>query len=252
MFKIGEFSKITQVSVRMLRYYEEQKLLSPACIDPSNGYRLYSAHQIEELNRIVLMRNLGFDVKEMKELLMNWKPELLKGNLLEKMKRTEEEIRTRQQRMEQIPAQHVISLRRIVADYYWEENLWRELGEKVCNMNISETTSSFSIYHDTDYREQEVDIEVCIASERKPACLDSSLCYRQIEKVDFAACFMVYGSYSNISIAYKEFAFWLEQHPEYCMSGENRQICHVSACHTSDPKEYITELQIPLKSEICS
>lgn len=42
MFKIGEFSKLTQVSIRMLRYYDENNLLKPARTDPYTGYRLYS------------------------------------------------------------------------------------------------------------------------------------------------------------------------------------------------------------------
>ncbi len=58
---------------------------------------------------------------------------------------------------------------------------------------------------------------------------------------------MIYGPYSNISRAYKEFAIWLENHPEYCMSGENRQICHVAANSTDNPEEYVTELQIPIQ-----
>lgn len=46
MFKIGEFSKLTQVSIRMLRYYDENNLLKPAKTDPFTGYRLYSVEQI--------------------------------------------------------------------------------------------------------------------------------------------------------------------------------------------------------------
>lgn len=69
MFKIGEFSKITQVSIRMLRYYDEQKLLMPCKVDPSTGYRLYSASQIDELGRIVMLRDMGFSIKEMQKLL---------------------------------------------------------------------------------------------------------------------------------------------------------------------------------------
>lgn len=42
MFKIGEFSKLAQVSVRMLRYYDEAGLLKPAEVDPWTGHRLYS------------------------------------------------------------------------------------------------------------------------------------------------------------------------------------------------------------------
>ncbi|MDK2807386.1 MAG: hypothetical protein PWP24_115 [Clostridiales bacterium] len=87
MFKIGEFSKITQVSVRMLRYYDEQKLLEPAMIDETNGYRFYLAKQIDQLNRIILLRNMGFGVKEIKALLETWSAENIKDNLLAQIKK---------------------------------------------------------------------------------------------------------------------------------------------------------------------
>lgn len=270
MFKIGEFSKITQVSIRMLRYYDEQKLLIPYEVDELSGYRLYSAEQIEHLNKIVLLRNMGFGVKEIKQLLKSWNPKLLKVNLQEQMKKTEENIKLEQNRlqqlkgyimdldnqdkrlniqivMKQIPEQYVISIRRIVPDYYCEASLWEEMDNKLSGVIKIDVSSCFSIYHDLDYREQEVDIEVCMAIDHEYRNADKNLVYRCVEKVDMAACFMIYGSYSNISIAYREFAFWLEQHKEYCMSGENRQICHVSSFNTHNPQEYITELQIPLK-----
>ncbi|WP_338125159.1 MerR family DNA-binding transcriptional regulator [Paenibacillus dendritiformis] len=41
MFRIGEFSKLTQVSIRMLRYYDEVGLLKPARVDKLTGYRLF-------------------------------------------------------------------------------------------------------------------------------------------------------------------------------------------------------------------
>lgn len=269
MFKIGEFSKITQVSVRMLRYYDEQKLLTPCVIDASSGYRLYKASQIEELNRIILLRDLGFQVKEMKKMLESWNPEFIKSNLMMQIEKTKNNIQSEQNKlaqiqgylldlenpdkklniqiiMKKIPMQHVLSLRKVMPNYYCEGLLWKELGEKTgVNKNI-DSEACFSIYHDKDYREQNVDIEVCVIAEKEYPDLND-LIYRQVDGVDMAACFMIYGPYGNISIAYKEFAYWLEQHEEYCMAGENRQICHVSMCHTSDSEEYITELQIPLK-----
>jgi DNA-binding transcriptional MerR regulator len=50
MFKIGEFSKLSQVSVRMLRYYDEIGILKPAEVDYFTNYRLYSTEQIMTLN----------------------------------------------------------------------------------------------------------------------------------------------------------------------------------------------------------
>ena len=59
MFRIGEFSKLMQVSIRMLRYYDETGLLKPAVIDPWTGYRMYSAQQIPVLKKILYLRDLS-------------------------------------------------------------------------------------------------------------------------------------------------------------------------------------------------
>ncbi|PXV87809.1 DNA-binding transcriptional MerR regulator [Lachnotalea glycerini] len=270
MFKIGEFSKITQISVRMLRYYDEQKLLEPCLIDDSNGYRYYFAKQIDQLNRIILLRNMGFGVKEIKAMLETWNSENIKNNLLEQMKKTKENIQSEKIKLQQmqgwlydlnnqgkklnieiimksLPMQHVMSIRRIVPDYYYESMLWQEFGEVFNNVRNVDKLQSFSIYHDLDYREKDVDIEICVVVDQFDLFTENKdIIYRQIEKVDMAACFMIYGPYENISLAYKEFACWLERHNEYQMQGENRQVCHVSMCHTNNPEEYITELQIPL------
>ncbi len=270
MFKIGEFSKITQVSVRMLRYYDEQKLLEPVLVDDANGYRLYSAEQIDQLGRIILLRNMGFGVKEIKALLQTWNPENIKRNLLEQMEKSQENVREEQMKIRQmqgwlqdldnqgrklnieiimkaLPMQHVMSIRRIVPDYYHESMLWEEFSAVFKGCRDLDKMICFSVYHDLDYRETDVDIEVCVAVDQTEVPLkNQNIIYRQLEKVDMAACFMIYGPYSNISFAYKEFAYWLEQHEEYQMRGENRQICHVSACQTDNQAEYVTELQIPL------
>ena len=71
MFRIGEFSRLTQVSVRMLRYYDKMGLLAPAEIDFWSGYRMYSAAQIPVLNKIVYLRDSGFQVAEIADILKN-------------------------------------------------------------------------------------------------------------------------------------------------------------------------------------
>ena len=54
MFKIGDFSKLSMTSVRMLRYYDEQGLLPPAHINQTNGYRYYTAEQLNDIAAIKL------------------------------------------------------------------------------------------------------------------------------------------------------------------------------------------------------
>src|SRR5690348_14077587 len=69
MFRIGEFSKIAQVSGRLLRYYDEIGLLSPESIDPETGYRYYSARQLPQLNRILVLKELGLSLDQIAQLL---------------------------------------------------------------------------------------------------------------------------------------------------------------------------------------
>ena len=64
MFRIGEFSRIARVSCRLLRHYEELGLIAPARTDPDTAYRYYSAAQLPQLNRILVLRELGFSLEE--------------------------------------------------------------------------------------------------------------------------------------------------------------------------------------------
>ncbi len=69
MFRIGEFSRIAQVSGRLLRYYDEIGLLSPEYTDPQTGYRYYSAHQLPRLNRILVLKELGLSLEQVARLV---------------------------------------------------------------------------------------------------------------------------------------------------------------------------------------
>src|SRR5260221_7444228 len=64
MFKIGDFSKFTCVSIKMLRHYNAIGLLKPAYADPQTGYRYYLADQLPRLNRIISLKELGFTLEQ--------------------------------------------------------------------------------------------------------------------------------------------------------------------------------------------
>jgi DNA-binding transcriptional MerR regulator len=69
MFNIGEFAKLGQVSVRMLRHYDAIGLLPPAAVDPASGYRTYRAGQLGRLNRIIALKDLGFSLQQVQVML---------------------------------------------------------------------------------------------------------------------------------------------------------------------------------------
>lgn len=272
MLLIGEVSKITQVSLRMLRYYDENSIFVPRIIK-GNGYRYYSASQLDDLYKIIELRDLGFSVAQIGEMIHADNKEKYLSAVQEKKIEIEKEIDNLQQRIKRlksleddakkskkdfldekitivlksIPDKNVISYRKNVANYFCEGDMWKDFEEKLKFANMSFSNESFSLYHDDDYREENVDIELCTVVESEVPNVPDELNYRQVDGCNKAVSILIKGPYSNISSAYLKFAHWLEEHEEYRMSGPTRQICHVSPVNSKDPEEYITELLIPLK-----
>ncbi len=80
MFKIGEFSKLSQVTVKTLRYYDESGLLKPAEVGRFTSYRYYSADQWPRLNRVLALKELGLLLGQIARLLdEGLSPDQLRG-----------------------------------------------------------------------------------------------------------------------------------------------------------------------------
>lgn len=271
MFKIGEFSKLTQVSIRMLRYYDEMGLLKPAAVDKFTNYRLYSTEQIPVLNKIIFLRDLDFNVSQIAEVLNHWDNQFVSKQLESKQLEIESMIKDGQAKIDKIqmakkdieqeritihynvsiksvPSYEVFSLRRIVPDYYAEGQLWKEMSDFAAENHVSISSNTFTIYHDGDYREKDVDIEIC-APVNQMGENTNGFVYRRTEPVPIMACTMVYGSFENIADAYLAFANWLQEHRQYKMTGQNRQIVHRGPWNEEIPDKYLTEIQIPLKKK---
>jgi len=253
----------------MLRYYDETGLLKPAEIDKFTSYRLYSIEQIPVLNKIIFLRDLGFTVSEITTALNHWDDEFIANQLDNKRLEIEDTMKAEQDRLSKIelakrdilqekitihynvsiksiPSYQVFSLRRVVRDYYAEGQLWKEMSAFAEENNIPISTYTFAVYHDTDYKETGVDIEICapVARTRKDMC---GFTYRNTEPVPIMACTMVYGPFENIKGAYLAFAGWLQTHNQYNMRGHSRQIVHRGPWNEDNPDNYLIEIQIPLE-----
>lgn len=69
MYKIGDFSKITGISVKTLRYYDEINLFKPSYQDYFTGYRYYEDNQIDEIQKIKKLREINLSLNEIKDYL---------------------------------------------------------------------------------------------------------------------------------------------------------------------------------------
>ncbi|MEG2747166.1 MAG: MerR family transcriptional regulator [Gordonibacter sp.] len=69
MLQIGEFARLSHISVRMLRHYDQEGLRKPAQQDRTSGYRSYAVSQLVVANRITTLRDLGFSIRDIKQLV---------------------------------------------------------------------------------------------------------------------------------------------------------------------------------------
>lgn len=103
MFKIGEFSKIAQVSGRLLRYYDEIGLFKPQYIEKETGYRYYTADQLPHLNRILALKELGLSLEQIQRLLKtNIGTEDIRQMYLERKAQLEQSLREELARLQQV------------------------------------------------------------------------------------------------------------------------------------------------------
>jgi DNA-binding transcriptional MerR regulator len=103
MFLIGEFSRIARVSSRLLRYYDQLGLLRPEQVDAATGYRYYRAAQLTELNRILVLKELGFSLEEIARILARKIDAAeLRGMLLARREESARQIEKEAERLRQI------------------------------------------------------------------------------------------------------------------------------------------------------
>jgi predicted transcriptional regulator YdeE/DNA-binding transcriptional MerR regulator len=69
MIKIGDFSRLAHVTVKTLHHYGELGLLQPAHVDRYSGYRYYTLDQLGRLNRILALKDLGFSLEQVAQLM---------------------------------------------------------------------------------------------------------------------------------------------------------------------------------------
>ncbi len=150
MLQIGEFSRLSRISVRMLRHYDQVGLLKPAEQDPETGYRRYTVAQLAEANRITALRDVGFPIRDIGRLAHADDDELCRAldergreleGVIEREQRRLADLRRFQREVEaggaalscevslaSVPSYDVVALRMELPAYDDECLAWERLG----------------------------------------------------------------------------------------------------------------------------
>jgi DNA-binding transcriptional MerR regulator len=103
MLRIGELAALCGTSIKALRYYNKMGIFKPEYIDPSNNYRYYREEQIEKLNMLLDLKNIGFTLNEISLVIKDHSDSKLLLNLLtEKRLQLEDTIKTVELKIENI------------------------------------------------------------------------------------------------------------------------------------------------------
>lgn len=238
MLKIGDFSRVAQVSVRALRLYDEMGLLKPAQIDRFTDYRYYSLDQLPTLNRILALKDLGLALDQIKQLLRRDLPvEQLEGMLLMKQQDLERSVREDQARLQRVaarlrllrddpapaydvlikstPAQWIAGRRAVIPAL--EDmatlrcNLYTDIAETFAALRLIPGEPELAIYHMEEYTEENIDTEAAVgvdeATRRKLA--NGPLQVHEIPAAPLVATLAYHGEACDIPIAVTNLFRWL-------------------------------------------
>ena len=276
MIKIGEFSKLVQVPVATLRYYDQQGLLKPVEVDRFSGYRYYSADQLPRLHRILALKGLGFSLEQIgKVLAEGLSPEQMRGMLrlrhaqiseqLAEMHHQLVEVEVRLQQIEQediLPTYDVIlkhvepllvaSVRAILATHSESGSLFAEvydaLGPYVSQAlgpHPGEAGQTMVLWYDTEFKDREVDGAAAFVL-RCGVPQKGRMRVHELPSATMAAT-VHHGSYNTIGRAHEAVLRWIEANG-YEIAGPDREayIYNTMPVRLDDPS-YITEIQYPVE-----
>lgn len=267
MFSIGEFSKLSGLTVKTLRFYHDEGLLVPAFVDPDSGYRYYHERQIETARIIAYLRNLEFSIGDIKELLGRAD----EAGLLDLLERQRSQIKEQIKRLQRT----VRSLDQFISEER-QGLAMAEISENVSEKNLdavlvagirmkgrySECGKGFArlgrafgrlicgkpllLHYDSEYREDDADFEACLPI-RQPKSVEGA----SVRELPGGRCIALVhkGPYDQMGRSYAKVFKWIKDR-NYKVVLPTREVYlkGPGMIFKGNPKNYVTEIQVPVEA----
>lgn len=272
MLKIGDFSKLSRVSIRMLRHYDEIGLLTPVRVDPDSGYRYYGENQLPIVGRITALKDMGFGLTAIGEMLTCYaEKEMLERHLrlkqaelrelseqtayrlrlldtaLDRLRKDDETMKY-DVTLKTFPERYAATVRMNIPSYEMEGTLWSVLVSETVPLNLIPDDPCYCsvVFHDKEYNESDVDVEAQkTVKGRYPDT--QHVKFKTLPEVTVASA-TCKGSYEQMNAIMAAVASWVTDNG-YEFDGPAFNIYHVSPHETSDPNEFVTEVCYPVRKK---
>jgi DNA-binding transcriptional MerR regulator len=279
MLSIGDFSQLGQVTVRTLRLYDELGLLKPARVDDTSGYRYYSADQLSRLNRILVLKGMGFSLEQITHLLKEDLPvDQLRGMFKMKQAEIERDMQENKMRLERVATrlrqidqegqlpdyevipksigpQMIVSARQVVPTRgdmpYYRRALFSLVYHWVKQAKIEPLGPELAIYHNAEYVEEDIDMEAAIVID--PRVLKSiplsiaDVTVRELPAGQTMVSVIQKGLSSGLEQARIALSSWIEANG-FTAIGPCREL-HLSGSELElkDYESMVIEVQLPIE-----
>jgi DNA-binding transcriptional MerR regulator len=272
MLSIGDFSKLSRVPVKTLRYYDEIGLFKPLDVDRFTGYRHYSASQLIRLNRILVMKDMGLSLEQIALLLdKELTPDQIRGMLRLKQVELHQQLVEGQARLARVEAwlqafeQEVtmptydVVLKKVaplqVAQVHGIapsmeligptlDRLFDQVMGYIAQQGATCAGPAITLYYDAEYSEGNVSVGACMSFE---GSLKDGEHVKVVElpAVETMASVIHHGSFSTMNQAYNATLKWIETNG-YHISGPNREL-NLEYERGGNQAKFVTEIQFPVE-----
>jgi DNA-binding transcriptional MerR regulator/effector-binding domain-containing protein len=263
-FSIGEFSRMTSLSIKSLRLYHEKELLFPAEVDEFTNYRYYSEANFELARAIRMLRNLDFSLAEIRDILDECEEE---ADLLVYLQQKIKEIAMKIDRYKSISHSMEIMIQ-TERENAMKDNVSFEIEERelptlliaghrmtgrydevgkgfgLLYKKLGRHTNGkpLTLYYDGEYKENQADFEPCVPI--RQGTDTEGISVREL-KGGKAVTLMHKGSYDTLGESYKKVIAHIHEkgyksqlpHREVYIKGPGMIL-------RGNPKNYLTEIQM--------
>lgn len=265
-YTVGEFSKVTGLSIKTLRFYHEKGILAPTRIDEASGYRYYNEHAVEQARVIVWLREMEFSLDDIAEILKQSEDdsdllnrlELQKLQIAQRMRREREILRALETLIsneraardavrnagftieEKTPEPMLIAGLRMRGKY---SDCGKGFGQLARAVGRVISGKPFCLYYDAEYKDDDADIETCFPI-RKEIRADGI----SVRTLPTQRCLslMHRGPYLQLGRSYQKLLRTAEQRGlQLLLPTREIYVKGPGMIFRGNPRNYLTEIQLP-------
>jgi DNA-binding transcriptional MerR regulator/effector-binding domain-containing protein len=265
-YSIGQFSQITGLSVKTLRFYHEKGILVPTSVDGATGYRFYDESKVEKARVIMRLRQMEFSIEDIGAVLGGCSDEADILSFLERQKiilqqriqedrdivRSLSEIIAKEKAAQQLlagghhPVEEKALEPMLVAGIRMKGKysdcgaafgqLGKAIGRYICGKPLC-------LYYDGEYREGDADFEACFPIRKEVPSAGIS-----IRTLPGGRCLALVhrGPYDQLGRSYARILKQAEE-PKISLPTREVYVKGPGLIFKGNPKNYLTEIQLPLK-----